>query len=65
MHKFWDNITKFPVFFLSVLLGFFSITFNTLIELLKFNTIRIKVIIVLLGMIIIINNILKLMLGLN
>nr|YP_009660575.1 conserved hypothetical plastid protein [Corallina chilensis]QCS25523.1 conserved hypothetical plastid protein [Corallina chilensis] len=65
MHIFWDNILKFPRFFISVLVGFFLTIFNPFFELLKKPQQRYILIIILGTISIIILQILKLMLAIN
>jgi len=65
MHIFWNNIFKFPKFFLSVLLGFFLTIFNSIFELLRSPKQSIIVMFLLSTLFIVLMQILKLMLGLN
>uniref|UniRef100_UPI003001786A Ycf33 n=1 Tax=Anunuuluaehu liula TaxID=3049639 RepID=UPI003001786A len=65
MNTFWDNISKFPRFLLSVIAGFFLTTLYPVFELLKDKKKRIFIIILSLLFIVIIYIIIKLMLGLN
>lgn len=65
MHKFWENIIRFPSFFISILLGFYLTTFNSIFRLLKFNTTTFIFVVLTLAITVIINNTLRLMLGLN
>nr|YP_010728735.1 hypothetical protein P6G74_pgp169 [Phymatolithon calcareum]WEA76922.1 hypothetical protein [Phymatolithon calcareum] len=65
MYIFWDNISKFPRFFISVLMGFFLTTFNPFFELLRDEKSRLILIIALSFFTTILLQILKLMLALN
>lgn len=65
MHIFWDNVFKFFQFFISVLLGFFLTTTNSLFELLREPKQSLIAIVALGIFLIILISILKLMLGLN
>nr|YP_009313580.1 Hypothetical protein ycf33 [Galaxaura rugosa]SCW21834.1 Hypothetical protein ycf33 [Galaxaura rugosa] len=44
MYNFWQNISKFPTFFISVLTGFFLITLYPIFQLLKKQKITIFII---------------------
>lgn len=65
MDKFRENLIRFPSFLISVLLGFYLTTFNPIFRLLKFNATTFSFVVLILAITFIINNILKLMLGLN
>nr|YP_009541687.1 hypothetical protein [Synarthrophyton chejuense]AYR05696.1 hypothetical protein [Synarthrophyton chejuense] len=65
MNIFWDNILKFPRFFISVLMGFFLTTFNPFFELLRHKKNRFIYILSISFFIIAFSRILKLMLALN
>lgn len=65
MYIFWDNISKFPRFFFSVLMGFFLTTFNPFFELLRDEKSRLILIITLSFFTTILLQVLKLMLALN
>lgn len=65
MYIFWDNIAKFPRFFISVLMGFFLTTFKPFFELLRHEKSRLILIITLSLFTTILLQVLKLMLALN
>nr|AYR06200.1 hypothetical protein [Renouxia sp.] len=65
MYTFWHNIIKFTKFFISVIIGFFLITFNSLFRLLRQPKNRIIVMIFIIGLTVSSYKILKLMLGVN
>nr|YP_009243985.1 hypothetical protein Sdur_195 [Sporolithon durum]AMK96227.1 hypothetical protein Sdur_195 [Sporolithon durum] len=65
MYFFWNNITKLPRFFISVLIGFFLTTLNPFFGLLRNNKNNIIIPILMISFIIILVYILKLMLGIN
>nr|YP_009296114.1 hypothetical protein Schiz_166 [Schizymenia dubyi]AOM65049.1 hypothetical protein Schiz_166 [Schizymenia dubyi] len=64
MYIFWDNVSKFPKFLLSVMLGFFLTTFRGIFRLLTDKK-NIFFIILIFTLVSIIYSILKLMLALN
>ena len=65
MHIFWNNILKFPRFFISVLLGFLLTNFYTTIKLLKKTKNNTLIIFVISLLSIFLTQILKLMLAIN
>nr|YP_007878191.1 conserved hypothetical plastid protein [Calliarthron tuberculosum]AGA63802.1 conserved hypothetical plastid protein [Calliarthron tuberculosum] len=65
MYIFWNNISKFPRFFISVLMGFFLTIFNPFFELLRNPKQGFLFIIIISMTSITIWQILKLMLALN
>ena len=62
---FWDNMSRFPRFFISVLVGFFLTIFNQFFELLKDPKKQVLSIIGLCIIFSILMRVLKLMLALN
>lgn len=65
MYTFWDNIIKFIKLFISVIIGFFLITFNPIFRLLRQPKNRITITIFIIGLTVSSYKILKLMLGAN
>lgn len=65
MYIFWNNIIKFPRFFISVLLGFVLTTFNTIIKLINSPKKNLIAIIVIGFLYFLLIKTLKLMLALN
>ena len=65
MYIFWENISKFPRFLISVLIGFFLTIVSPFFELFKNSTNKNKAIIIVVIITISLLRVLKLMLGLN
>lgn len=65
MYIFWDNILKFPKFFVSVLIGFFLTILNPFFELFKDPMQQIKMIAIILLALTILLQTLRLMLVLS
>ena len=65
MYTFWKNILKFPPFFISALLGFVLITFNTIIRLINNPKKKLIVIVAISFSYLSLVRVLKLMLALN
>jgi len=65
MYIFWNNVIKFPRFFISVLLGFILTTFNTIIKLLNNPKKNLVAIIIISFLYTLLIKTLKLMLAIN
>nr|QOS04540.1 hypothetical protein [Sarcopeltis skottsbergii] len=65
MNTFWDNISKFPRFLVSIIAGFFLTTLYPIFELLKDKKKRFFTVIIILLIIISTYILLRLMLDLN
>nr|AOM64643.1 hypothetical protein Riqu_164 [Riquetophycus sp.] len=65
MNTFWNNITKFPKFLISVIIGFFLTTLQPIFELLKNKKKRLFLTILACLLILTFYQIFKGMLGLN
>nr|WOA02417.1 hypothetical protein [Gloiopeltis furcata] len=63
MHTFWNNINKYPRFFISIIIGFFLTTFRPIFELLGSEKNKILIGTIIIGLMFIILQILESMLG--